>query len=313
MKHALFAYNPVSGNRFISKHIDFIIEKLQSYGVYLTVYRIPEDDTDLKEIMTDRFDLIIGSGGDGTLSQIVQVMLENRLTIPFFALGAGTSNNFTRSIDLSRSINTESQLENIIDVVFSGSTGMVDIGIVNDEKVFLTSLAGGAFVDTSYMTDKNLKLVMGPLAYYLKPFTELTALKTYDLEITVDGIKYDEKAYMFLLLNGKSVGTFSNFIDTGNISDGIMELIIIRESTTIEIANLFFSVMKGEDITRHSNVKLIRGNRFLIDSEDDITISIDGEKGPEMPLSVEVKKGCLKVLVPKNFENRGAEDELQGI
>ena len=32
-----------------------------------------------------------------------------------------------------------------------------------------------------------------------------------------------------------------------------------------------------------------------------------------MPLSVEVKKGCLKVLVPKNFENRGAEDELQGI
>ena len=28
MKHALFAYNPVSGNRFISKHIDFIIEKL---------------------------------------------------------------------------------------------------------------------------------------------------------------------------------------------------------------------------------------------------------------------------------------------
>lgn len=115
---------------------------------------------------------------------------------------------------------------------------MVDIGIVNNEKVFLTSLAGGAFVDTSYMTAKNLKLVMGPLAYYL-PFTELTALKTYDLEITVDGIRYDEKAYMFLLLNGKSVGIFSNFIDTGNISDGIMELIIIRESTTMEIANLF--------------------------------------------------------------------------
>lgn len=52
---------------------------------------------------------------------------------------------------------------------------------------------------------------------------------------------------------------------------------------------------------------------FLIDSEDEMTVSIDGEKGPEMPLSVEVKKGCLKVLVPKNFENRGAEDELQGI
>ena len=303
MKHALFAYNPVSGNRFVSRNMDFIIKKLQSLDVVLTVYRIPENDAKLKDIMNKEYDFIIASGGDGTLSHIVQVMLENKLDIPLFALGTGTSNNFTRSIDLSKNINTESQLEDIIEKVYNGKTIMVDAGIVNKERVFLSSLAGGAFADTSYTTDKNLKLVMGSLAYYLKPLTELTTLKAYDIEITADDKTYQEKAYMFILLNGKSVGNFSNFIDTGNISDGIMELIIIKESTAIEIANLFFSVMKSEDITRHSNVKLVRGNKFLINAHKDMMVSLDGEKGPQMPLFVEVKKECLKVFVPKNFEN----------
>jgi len=303
MKHALFAYNPVAGNRFVSRNMDFIIEKLQSLDVVLTVYRIPENDTKLKDIMNEKYDFIIGSGGDGTLSQIVQIMLENKLGMALFALGSGTSNNFTRSIDLSKNINTESQLEDIIEEVYNGRTIMVDAGVVNHEKVFLSSLTGGAFADTSYTTDKNLKLVMGPLAYYLKPLTELTTLKAYDIEITADDKTYQEKAYMFILLNGKSVGNFTNFIDTGSISDGIMELIVIKESTPIEIANLFFSVMKGEDITKHNNVKLISGNKFFINAHEDMAVSIDGEKGPQMPLSVEVKKECLKVFVPKNFEN----------
>lgn len=301
MKKALLAYNPMSGNRFVSKHLDSIIEKFQSLGVVLEVYRIPVDDTELKKIITNEYDFIIGAGGDGTLGQVVQIMLENKVDIPFFALGSGTCNNFTRNIDVSKSLNNESQVNQIIEEVYHGKIQKIDVGLVNDEKIFLTSLAGGAFTETSFSTDKNLKWMMGPLAYYLKPFTELTSVRTYDIEVIADDKKYLENVYMFILLNGKSVGNFSNFVDTANISDGIMELILIKESSTIEIANLFFSVMKGEDITRHSNVKLIRGNKFIINAQEGMAVSIDGEKGPDMPLCVEVKKEVIKVLVSKSY------------
>jgi len=301
MKKALLAYNPMSGNRFVAKHLDSIIEKFQSFGVVLEVYRIPMDDTRLKRIITNEYSFIIGAGGDGTLGQIVQLMLENKVDIPFFALGAGTCNNFTRNIDISKSLNSESQVNQIIEDVYNGKIYKIDVGLVNNEKIFLTSLAGGAFTDTSFSTDKNLKLMMGPLAYYLKPFTELSLVKAYDIEATVDGEKYAESVYMFLLINGKSVGNFSNFIDTANISDGIMELILIKESSPKEIANLFFSVIKGEDITKHGNVMLLRGHRFLIRADEGMAVSIDGEKGPEMPLLVEVKKESVKVFVSKHY------------
>ncbi|MGB5824519.1 MAG: YegS/Rv2252/BmrU family lipid kinase [Proteocatella sp.] len=301
MKKALLAYNPMSGNRFVSKHLDSIIEKFQSLGVILEVYRIPMDDTELKKIITDDYSFIIGAGGDGTLGQVVQIMLANKVDIPLFALGAGTCNNFTRNIDVSKSLNSESQVNQIIEDVYNGKICKIDVGLVNNENIFLTSLAGGAFTDTSFSTDKNLKLMMGPLAYYLKPFTELSSIRAYAIEAIVDGKKYSENVYMFLLINGKSVGNFSNFVDTANISDGIMELILIKESSTKDIANLFFSVMKGEDITRHSNVMLLKGNEFLISADEGMKVSIDGEKGPDMPLFVEVKKEAVKVLVSKNY------------
>lgn len=305
MKRALLAYNPMSGNRFVSKHLDSIIEKFQSLGVILEIYRIPVDDTGLKKIITDKYNFIIGAGGDGTLSQVVQIMLENKVDIPFFALGAGTCNNFTRNIDVSKSLNSESQVNQIIEDVANGKLFKIDVGLVNNENIFLTSLAAGAFTDTSFSTDKNLKLMMGPLAYYLKPFTELTSIKAYNIEVTVDGKRYSERVYMLLLINGKSVGNFSNFVDTANISDGIMELILIKESPTKEIANLFFTVMMGEDITKHSNVMLLRGTEFSISADEVMKVSLDGEKGPDMPLFVEVKKEAVKVFVSKNYTEQG--------
>lgn len=302
MKKALLAYNPMSGSRFVSRHLDSIIKKFQEMGVLVTAYRIPEFDKNLGSIMKNGYDFIIGAGGDGTLSQVVQEMLEAKINIPFFAIGAGTCNNFTRNIDVSTRINSESQIYQIIDEVYSGKLKKIDVGIVNDEQIFLTSLAGGVFTDTSFSTDKNLKLMMGPLAYYLKPFTELSNIKAYAIEVDLDGKIYKENVYMFLLLNGKSVGNFTNFIDMANISDGVMELVLIKESPTLEIANLFFSIIKGEDITVHDNILVLRGNKFKIKTAEDMPISIDGEKGPEAPLKIDVLKEGIEVFVSSSYE-----------
>lgn len=302
MKTALLAYNPVSGSRFVSRHLDSIIKKFQEMGVLVTVYRIPEFDENLGKIIKNDYDFVIGAGGDGTLSQVVQEMLESKVNIPFFAIGAGTCNNFTRNIDVSTHINSESEIYQIIDEVYEGKLKKIDVGIVNYKHIFLTSLVGGIFTDTSFSTDKNLKFIMGPLAYYLKPLTELNNIKSYEIEVDVDNNVYKENVYMFLLLNGKSVGNFTNFIDTANISDGVMELVLIKESSTLEIANLFFSIIKGDDITANNNILVLRGNKFKIKSNESMPISIDGEKGPETPLKIDVLKESIEVFVSNSYE-----------
>ena len=297
MKKALFAYNPMSGNRFVPQNLDAITKCFQKEGVYLELYRISEKDRLIEYIKYTKADFIIGAGGDGTLSQIITSMVRYGMYLPFMALGTGTSNNFTRNLDASKSITTMEQAEKIIHDSCNGTIQTIDVGLVNKKQVFLTSLAGGNFVDTTFETDKKLKQRLGPLAYYLKPLTELTNIKAYPIKVTVDKVTYEEKVTVFVMVNGNAVGTFDKFIDNADMADGVMELILITEATMLENISLFRTILTGEDINAHKNIKILKGKKFHIECGSNMPITLDGEKGPVCPLDVEVIHRAIQVYV----------------
>ena len=297
MKKALFAYNPMSGNRFVPQNLDAITKCFQKEGVYLEIYRISEKDRLIEYIKYTKADFIIGAGGDGTLSQIITSMVRYGIYLPFMALGTGTSNNFTRNLDASKSITTMEQAKKIIHDSCNGTIQTIDVGLVNKKQVFLTSLAGGNFVDTTFETDKKLKQRLGPLAYYLKPLTELTNIKAYPIKVTVDKVTYEEKVTVFVMVNGNAVGTFDKFIDSADMADGVMELILITEATMLENISLFRTILTGEDINAHKNIKILKGKKFHIECGSNMPITLDGEKGPVCPLDVEVIHRAIQVYV----------------
>ena len=297
MKKALFAYNPMSGNRFVPQNLDAITKCFQKEGVYLELYRISEKDRLIEYIKYTKADFIIGAGGDGTLSQIITSMVRYGMYLPFMALGTGTSNNFTRNLDASKSITTMEQAKKIIHDSCNGTIQTIDVGLVNKKQVFLTSLAGGNFVDTTFETDKKLKQRLGPLAYYLKPLTELTNIKAYPIKVTVDKVTYEEKVTVFVMVNGNAVGTFDKFIDNADMADGVMELILITEATMLENISLFRTILTGEDINAHKNIKILKGKKFHIECGSNMPITLDGEKGPVCPLDVEVIHRAIQVYV----------------
>ena len=299
MKKALLAYNPMSGNRFVPQNLDAIIEAFQKEDVYVEVYRIAKEDHIISYIKNADVDFVIGAGGDGTLSQLITSMIKYGVYLPFMALGTGTSNNFTRNLDSSKSINSLAQVREIIHKSCQGPLRPIDVGLINDKHIFLTSLAGGNFVDTTFETDKKLKQRLGPLAYYLKPLTELANIKTYPVKVTVDGQIYEENISMFVLVNGNAVGNFDNFLDTADMTDGVMELVLIKEDKTIENLSLFKTVIVGDDIRSHRNTRVLKGKSFLIESDEKMPITLDGEKGPALPLKIEVVHKAIQVYMPK--------------
>lgn len=299
MKKALLAYNPMSGNRFVPRNLDAIIKTFQEEGIYLELYRISKKDRLIKHLKHTKADFVIGAGGDGTISQVITSMIKDGVYLPFMALGTGTSNNFTRNLDSSKSITTVEQAQKIIRDSIHGEIETIDVGLINDKNIFLTSLAGGNFIDTTFETDKKLKQRLGPLAYYIKPLTELANIKAYPLKITVDGKSYEERVSIFVIVNGNAVGNFDNFLDMANMKDGVMELVLIKEATTIENLSLFRTILAGEDIRTHKNVKVLQGKEFLLECDEPMPITLDGEKGPDCPLKVEVIHEAVQVYVPK--------------
>lgn len=191
-----------------------------------------------------------------------------------------------------------------IEEIAKYKTAMVDIGCLQTGQIFLSSLAIGVFAETSFETNSDLKEWLGPFAYHLQGLTQLPNIKTNKFTIKSDEKILEIQAYMVLVLNGTNVGNigglFGNNVD---IKDGLFEMIIVKEANPVDLANLLVKVVKGEDFTNSSIIEIIKSSKFEIDCEDrSLAVSIDGEKGPSLPLKLSVKPNYINVIVGNTYD-----------
>ena len=295
-KNALFIYNPMSGNREVSDELSEIVNKFMENDIILTIIRLDNTVYDkLSDLMLLlNYDFIIGSGGDGSISAIASRILNNNIQKPYAVIGSGTCNNFASNI------NMEPALYKAIKQISKQKISTVDIGCLDSGQIFLSSLAVGIFAETSFETNSDLKEWLGPLAYYLQGITKLSNIKSNKFIIKTENETIEEMAYMVLVLNGNNVGSMTGILDDEvDLKDGLFEIIIVKEvQNPIDIANLLMQVARGEDFTKNSFIRVEKASNFEIDSDNrNLAVSLDGEKGPCLPLKVSVKCEALKVIV----------------
>ena len=295
-KKALFIYNPMSGNREVSDELSEIVNKFMKNDIILTIIRLDNTVYDkLSDLMLLlNYDFIIGSGGDGSISAIASRILNNNIQKPYAVIGSGTCNNFASNI------NMEPALYKAIKQISKQKISTVDIGCLDSGQIFLSSLAVGIFAETSFETNSDLKEWLGPLAYYLQGITKLSNIKSNKFIIKTENETIEEMAYIVLVLNGNNVGSMTGILDDEvDLKDGLFEIIIVKEvQNPIDIANLLMQVARGEDFTKNSFIRVEKASNFEIDSDNrNLAVSLDGEKGPCLPLKVSVKCEALKVIV----------------
>ncbi|MGI6144963.1 MAG: YegS/Rv2252/BmrU family lipid kinase [Clostridia bacterium] len=293
MKKALFVYNPNSGGSRILQRLDLILKTAQENDVCLFPYRIAKNSNDkfLATLELNNFDYVIISGGDGTLNTTVNFLLKNNYNMPIGVIPAGTCNDFANSLRIPN------KLVDCLNTIFTGKTLDVDLGIINDELYFLNTCAGGLFVDVSFNTQDELKRNFGPLAYYLKALGEVAHKKPFPLKITTETECINVKGLLFCILNGTQGGGFTNLIKDADISDGLMDMVIIKNCYHIDLASLFFRALSQESLNTKHALRL-KAKECFIEGPDDVILSVDGEKGPSLPVKIKFLQKKIKVFVP---------------
>lgn len=292
MKRAILAYNPFSGNQSINQKLDYIIEKFQEKNILLQPYRIQYDKSELLDsiLRENDFEFIISSGGDGTLNYISNIILKGGIDIPMGIIPAGTCNDFASILNIPIA------LDECLDIILNGKIIEVDAGIINEEKYFLSSCAGGVLVGVSYNTQGEHKKNFGPLAYYFKALSEVANIKPHKLTIITENETLKEDILLFIILNGKQAGGFNNILKDADISDGLMDIVIIKNCSHIDLAGVFFNIVNNDDLN-NKYIKTLKANTCKIKGSDGIDLSIDGEKGPKLPVTIRVINKGIKVFV----------------
>lgn len=292
MKKALFAYNPLSGNRIVPKKLDYIIGRFLENGILAVPYRLDgEYGTGLGKVLAmDGYDCVVVSGGDGTINMVASAMLSTGLDLPLGIIPGGTCNDFARSL------NIPANLKKSLDIILAGNVIKVDAGLINGEKYCLNTCAGGKFVDVSYNTSNEFKKNFGPLAYYLTALGEVTALKTIKLRLATDDETVEGDFLLFLILNGKHAAGLSNLVGAADFSDGYMDILLLKSCPHIEMAGLLFKVLNN-DFINDRNVKWLRTKNCTIEGDTNFHLSVDGERWKTLPISMRFIRQILRVFV----------------
>ena len=205
MQKVKLIYNPYSGTRTFPNYLDLFFKKFQAAGYEIDIYRSMEENDLHKGLvgLDDSYKYIIVAGGDGTVNEIVNNMMEKDIDIPLGIIPSGTVNDFASFLGMTQNI------ENSVKRILDWNIKEIDVGKVND-KYFLNVCVGGIISQIAHGTETEMKNRLGKVAYYLQGLRELPNIKSMQLKIETSKKVIEGDFLGFFIFNSNR-----NFTDDG--------------------------------------------------------------------------------------------------
>lgn len=286
----LLIYNPVSSNGIFQTYLDHVIDQFQKHGMQIIPYRMDTYealDARMASLNADTYKKILIAGGDGTIHQVVNLMRKYAIDLPISLFPVGTANDFAQYFNIPKTI------EGMTDIAVRDNYTYCDIGKMN-EQYFVNVASLGFLIDISQKTDRRFKNNLGVLAYYLKGLEELPNLKPINVKIDSETQQFEGDIYFMLIMNGKSAGGFRKIAPYASLSDGLFDIFVFKKCPVIEIMPLMLKIVNGEHID-HPHVLYFQTNSLAIECDQPVGTDLDGEKGSDFPLQLQVIHKGLRV------------------
>lgn len=291
--------NPTAGDEKgeeVQKRLEAIYEKK---GVKTASYQTTGED-DFEEIISQAvekdYKRILVSGGDGTISEIVNGIAEFEEIPEIILLPSGTKNNFSQSIT-----NGKTRKE-IIEAIESDNLKKIkaDLGRLNDQY-FISSIALGLLPAVGWETDKKMKAEIGSFAYFLEglKYMKEEDQESFELRIHFDGEeKIEENVFLFIVGLSNSIFGIQSFFEGASVHDGKLHYFALKKADVWSEINAVLNQLKknpkDKSLTVNRNFK-----RAKIESNSELNFLIDGEKGPKFPVDIGILEEHLSFLIPR--------------
>lgn len=311
MGRLLFIYNPYAGKELLKPKLSDIVDIFVKAGYEVTIYPTQGYRDACKKVLSmdeHAYDLLVCSGGDGTLDEAVSAMMERpeKARIPVGYIPAGTTNDFAASLHIPR------QILKAADNAVHGEVFSCDIGGFNGDT-FVYIAAFGLFTDVSYETDQTMKNVLGHLAYLLEGTKRLFNIPSYTMKVIHDGEEIEEEFIYGMVTNSKSVGGFRNMTGKNvRFDDGLFEVTLIKmPKNPLELQEIVAALLIEQADTKY--MYTFKTGEIRFESDDEIPWTLDGEfGGSHSDVTICNYKKQLQIMVPKKYMTSLMEGEAGG-
>lgn len=296
MKKLLFIYNPHAGKELLRPRVSDIVDIFVKAGYEVTIYPTQayrDAYRKVREYDPEEYDLVVCSGGDGTIDEVVSGMMKRKNRNPIGYIPTGTTNDFANSLHIPKG------LLKAADNAVNGVVFPCDVGRFN-KGTFVYIAAFGLFTDVSYETDQAMKNVLGHIAYLLEGAKRIFNVPSYRVKVSHDGEEFEDEFIFGMVTNSRSVGGFRNMVGKQVVfDDGLFEVTLIKKpKNPIELQEIIAALLIEQIDTKY--MYTFKTGYISFESLEEIPWTLDGEFGGEHDyVEIENMKQQLKIMVPE--------------
>lgn len=295
-KKALLIFNPCSGKNSSRASTEEIIESFEGSGLEFTVRETTcsGDATNIVKNELGDHDLVICSGGDGTLNETINGVMDMPRRAPIGYIPAGTTN------DIASSLSIPTDYKKATELIRSGEPNDYDIGLFNN-RYYSYVASFGAFSAASYVTSQKMKNLFGRAAYITAGVADLRNVHNIKMRVEYDGGVIEGKFVFGAVSNSLSVGGMITLPkDQVKFNDGKFEVILVKDCTPLNILSLMYKTIyqkyDGKQVIMFSTNKL-----KITALEEEVPWTIDGEfAGKHREVRINVLERAVELYVPES-------------
>ena len=297
VKKLLFIYNPNVGTGTLKPKLSDVLDIFTKGGYEVTVYPTQKKRDGIEKMSSckEEYDLIVCSGGDGTLDEVMTGMRMCSYDAPLGYIPAGTTNDFASSFGIPKDIIEAA------DTAVNGVPFACDVGRFN-EDYFVYVAAFGLFTDVSYETKQSMKNILGHLAYVLEGAKRILNIPSYKVRVEHDGEEIEDEFIYGMVTNSRSVGGFKGIIGTDVVfDDGEFEVTLIKTpKNPMELNDLLGAIMLRQ--INPERMYSFKSGCVKFRSMVEIPWTIDGEYGgSHEKVIVRNERRALSIMVKQEI------------
>jgi len=258
-----------------------IDEKIAQFNIPYQIYKTQQkkDGTNIATSLAPKLhsdDLIVASGGDGTLSEVVNGMQYNNVDIPVAFIPTGSGNDFARSVHIPR--NSDEAIDYIFEV--DKATQLDVLKITENNHTFYAVNNSGIGIDGQVIhaiqsaSDKkshNFTYLCRTLIYLFKQ-------RTFDFTLIIDNEVIEVKNALIVLMANQGIfGGGINLHPKTNATNGLVDILYGANLNVLDLLSLVPKVLTTQSHLKHKKVYTHVGKRITLSVHNKQYAQADGE------------------------------------
>jgi YegS/Rv2252/BmrU family lipid kinase len=295
-RNIIYIINPISGTRSKNDLQQIVEAKTNQKGFSFSVFpSVSNGDYSFLNsiIKEEKITDVVVAGGDGTVSQVVGSLMNEKLNFGIIPCGSGNG--------LALAAKIPKQPGKALDIIFNGRAMQTDGFYVN--KTFACMLCGIGF-DGKVAHEFSKQQKRGLTAYAKLVSKHFFSASPYNFNIESNGLIFSAEAFFISIANSNQFGNNFTIAPKALLADGLLDVVIAKKTLKpVLLFNVARQIFAGklQNIKSSMDAPIIyfQTDKIKIENIDNAPMHIDGDPA-ENPaiIEIEIRKKCFRLIQP---------------